>query len=209
MESDGTSDECSQELMNTGFVKDILIEAQRASDQQGVKGMYLSTFEGHGDLQCAWVRESGMSKDAKDWWRLESELRYPGYSDADYPCYDDKENSLGHSLSSGEFLRCLPLALRDSPAPEQSFMELVANPGFNAWNFVLALIGETSFELFFRITETLVDSERKILMEEKYPIPETSDIQPEAPVRRLRLIVSSSSSDEEKEVKRKHVVIDT
>ena len=40
-------------------------------------------------------------------------------------------------------------------------------------------------------------------MEEKYPIPETSDIQPEAPVRRLRLIVSSSSSDEEKEVKKK------
>ena len=132
VESDGTSDECSQELMNTGFVKDILIEAQRASDRPGVKGMYLSTFEGHGDLQCAWVRESGMSKDAKDWWRLESELRYPGYSDADYPCYDDKENSLGHSLSSGEFLRCLPLALLDSPAPEQSFMELVANPGFNA-----------------------------------------------------------------------------
>ena len=85
-----------------------------------------------------------------------------GYSDADYPCYDDKENSLGHSLSSGEFLRCLPLALLDSPAPEQSFMELVANPGFNAWNFVLALIGETSFELFFRMTETCVDSERKI-----------------------------------------------
>ena len=110
---------------------------------------------------------------------------------------------MGHSLSSGEFLRCLPLAPLDSPAPEQSFMELVANPGFNAWNFVLALIGETSFELFFRITETLVDSERKILMEEKYPIPETSDIQPEPPVRRLRLIVSSSSSDEEKEVKKK------
>ena len=127
----------------------------RSTERPGVKGMYLSTFEGHGDLQCAWVRESDMSKDAKDWWRLESELRYPGYSDADYPCYDDKENSLGHSLSSGEFLRCLPLALLDSPAPEQSFMELVANPGFNAWNFVLALIGETSFELFFRLLSIL------------------------------------------------------
>ena len=68
---------------------------------------------------------------------------------------------------------------------------------------VLALIGETSLELFFRIPETLVDSDRKILMEEKYPIPDTSDIQPEAPVRRLRLIVRSSSSDEEKEVKKK------
>ena len=113
-------------------------------------------------------------------------MRYPGYSEADYPCYDDKQNSLGHSLSSDEFLRCLPLALLGSPAPEQSFLELIANPVFNAWNFVLALIGETSSELFFRITETLVDSDRKILVEEKYPIPDTSDIQPEAPVRRLR-----------------------
>ena len=96
---------------NTGFLMDILIEAQRASDRPGVKGMYLSTFEGHGDLQCAWVRESGMSKDAKDWWRLGSELPYPGYSEADYPCYDDKQNPLGHSLSSDEFLRCLWLSL--------------------------------------------------------------------------------------------------
>ena len=84
--------------------------------------------------------------------------------------------------TSEECLRCLPLSLLHSPTPERSFTELVTNPEFNAWNFVLALFGETSLELFFRITETLVDSERKILMEEKYPIPETSDIQPEAPV---------------------------
>ena len=52
MESDGTSDEYSQELVNPGFVKDILIEAQRVPDCLGVKGMYLSTFEGHRPPVC-------------------------------------------------------------------------------------------------------------------------------------------------------------
>ena len=79
-------------LVNTGIVKEI--EAQKVPDGVGVKGMYLSTWEGHADLQCSWVRESGMSKATKDWWRLESELRYPGYSDNDCPLYDDKQNSL-------------------------------------------------------------------------------------------------------------------
>ena len=82
---------------------DILIEAQRVPDGAGVKGMHLRTREGHADLQCSWVRGSGMSKAtklAKDWWRLGSELREPGYSGNDYSLYEDKQNSLGHSLSS-------------------------------------------------------------------------------------------------------------
>ena len=54
-----------------------------------------------------------------------------------------------------------------SPKPKRSVRELLANPEFNAWNFVLALIGETSFALFFRITETLADYDRKIPIEEK------------------------------------------
>ena len=88
--TDGTSDEYVQQLVNTGIVSDNLIEAQRVPDGAGVKGMYLSTWEGHADLQCSWVRESGMSKATKDWWTLGSKLRYPGDPENDYPLYDDK-----------------------------------------------------------------------------------------------------------------------
>ena len=47
MATDGTSYEYVQKLVNTGLVKDNLIEAQRLPDGAGVKGMYLSTGEGH------------------------------------------------------------------------------------------------------------------------------------------------------------------
>ena len=40
METDGTSDEYVQKLVNTGIVKDILMEAQRSPDGAGVKAMY-------------------------------------------------------------------------------------------------------------------------------------------------------------------------
>ena len=38
MATDGTSDEYVQQLVNTGIVKDILIEAQRVPDGEDVKG---------------------------------------------------------------------------------------------------------------------------------------------------------------------------
>ena len=76
--TDGTSDEYVQQLVNTGIVKDIFSEAQRLPDGAGVKGMHLSTREGYADLQCSWVRGSGMSKATKDLWRLGSKVRYPG-----------------------------------------------------------------------------------------------------------------------------------
>ena len=111
------------------------------------------------------VREIGMSKATKDWWCLDRELRYPGYSDVDYPLYDEKDNSLGFSPSTEEFLKSLALPLHlGSAAPERNFLAFVANPEFNAWNLVLALSGEASLELFFRITETLVDGDRKVLI---------------------------------------------
>ena len=49
MATDGTSDEYVQ-LVSTGIVKDILIEAQRLPDSGGVKGMHLRTREGYADL---------------------------------------------------------------------------------------------------------------------------------------------------------------
>ena len=80
-----------------------------------------------------------------------------------------------------------------SPTPKRSFTKLLANPEFNTCNLVLALIGETSFALFLRITETLADYNRKIPIEEKNPISP-----PTAAACRLRLIVSSTNSNEEK-----------
>ena len=48
--TDGTFNEYVQQLVNTGIVKDILIEAQRLPDSAGVKGMHLCTREGYADL---------------------------------------------------------------------------------------------------------------------------------------------------------------
>ena len=50
MATDGTSDGYVQQLVNTGIVKDILIEAQRLPDSAGVRGMHLSNREGYADL---------------------------------------------------------------------------------------------------------------------------------------------------------------
>ena len=200
VESDGTSDESGPERVTSGIVKDILIEAQTLPAGEGGRNVYLTTWEGHGDLECAWVRESGMSKATKDWWSLEHELRYPGYCANDYPLYDAKQNSLCLSASSREFLLALPLSLLQSSTPEITFMELVASPEFIAWNFVLAVFGEVSLELFFRITETLVDGDGKLNTDERIS---SSGTPSNYPARPLRLIVSSSSSDEEKMEKSK------
>jgi len=191
VESEGSSEEQEGEPLRTGIVRNILIEAKRPLPDEVGNGMYLSTWEGYDDLQCSWVRESGMSKATKDWWLVESEMRYPGYSKDDYPVYDEKNNTLDHSPSSNEFLKSIPLGMLQSETPLKIFMELVAKSEFNAWNFIRSLIGETSIELFFRITETLVDVDRKV------PIDKKAEVSPSPPARRLRLIVSSSSSDEE------------
>ena len=192
VESDGTSDEHGSKPASDGVVREIVIEARRLSGAGASSGMYLSNWEGYADLDCSWVRESGMSKATKDWWSMERTMRYPGYSNDDYPLYDEKSNSLNFSPSNQEFLNSLALPLHlHSVLPERTFLSLVVNPEFNAWNFVLALSGETSLDLFFTITETLVDVDRKV------PIDEKAEVSTSPPPRRLRLIVSSSSSDEE------------
>lgn len=194
VESELTSDEQLGESPSTGTVRDILIEAQRLPIGAVGRGTYLTNWDGYADLECSWVRESGMSKVTKDWWELERELRYPGYSCDDYPVYDDKNNSLSHSHVTRKFLESLPLSLLASATPEKSFIELVGKPEFNAWNFILALSGEFSMEIFFRITETLVADDRKVPIDEKIELPHDP---PPRPTRPLRLIVSSSSSEDD------------
>ena len=49
-----------------------------------------------------------MSKDTKDWWLSEHELRYPGYSSGDFPIYDAKMNSLAVGVSTRTFLDVIP-----------------------------------------------------------------------------------------------------
>ena len=87
--------------MNTGIVKDIRIEAQRLPDSAGVKGMHLRTRRvmptsinlGYGGVVCRKLRKIG-----GDWEVSCGTL--VGYSENDYILYEDKQNSLGYSLSS-------------------------------------------------------------------------------------------------------------
>lgn len=200
VDNDSTSDEQVGAPVGSGVVRDILIEAKRQPAGVPTQGIYLTNWEGYTDLDCAWVREGGMSKATKDWWNLESEMRYPGYGNDDYSLYDDKDNSLCYSPSTKEFLKSLGLpTLLGSPEPDRRFLQLITNTEFNTWNFVLALSGETSLDLFFRITETLAVGDHEIPSEEKVEIPEPPSLPPAR--RRLRLIVSSTSSDEEKDAK--------
>lgn len=188
MDSGGTSDDEVSSPAGEGIVRDILIEAIRRSPGGAVSGMYLATWEGHADLECSWVRDYGMSKATKDWWLLERELRYPGYATGDFPIYDEKHNSLGFSPSAERFRKRLDLPVTlGHAAPEDSFLSFVADASFNSWNFVMAMSGEISMELFLRITETLVDGDRKVPVKDP-------------PLRkRPRLIVTSTTSEEDKE----------
>ena len=79
---------------------------------------------GYGGVVCRKLRKIGGD------WEV-SCCTLVGYSENDYTLYEDKQNSLGHSLSSEEFLGCLPLSLIRSPTPKRSVTELLANPEFN------------------------------------------------------------------------------
>ena len=79
---------------------------------------------GYGGLVCRELRRIGGG------WEVSCGTLV-GYSENDYTLSEDKQNSLGHSLSSEEFLRCLPLSLIRSPKPKRSVTELLANPEFN------------------------------------------------------------------------------
>ena len=71
VDSGATSDDDGSSPAGEGIVRDILIEAIRRSPAGAASGMYLSTWEGHPDLECSWVRDGGMSKATKEWWMLE------------------------------------------------------------------------------------------------------------------------------------------
>ena len=96
-DKDGSSSE--DDMM--GKVEDIIIEAQVPNTQTRPSSkIYLTTWDGYFDIDCSWVRESGMSKTTKDWWTLERDFRYPGYLPVDFPVYDTKTNSLGWSYNA-------------------------------------------------------------------------------------------------------------
>ena len=99
--TDGTSDEYVQQLVNTGIVKDILSKLReylivRASKEcTSAPGGVMSTSIdlGYGGVVCRKLRKIGGDSEV-------SCGTLVGYSENDYSLYEDKQNSLGHSLSS-------------------------------------------------------------------------------------------------------------
>ena len=91
-----------------------------------------------------------MSKDTKDWWLSERELRYPGYSSGDFPIYDAKMNSLAVGVSTRRFLDVIPESVfvrAGVPSSRDRFMSCVANTEFDTTLFVNVLLSVTATSL--------------------------------------------------------------
>ena len=153
-ESFQSSDDSIRERVSSGIIREILIEAKRV----GATAAYLTSWEGHLDLDCDWVLESGMSKVAREWWDLGRELRYPGYLDEDFPLYDKKTNRLSIPPSTRTFLSEIPCLESKDPGhlPKLlSLMRLVTLNDFDSWNFLNAYHSGTLDERFFQPTTLL------------------------------------------------------
>ena len=114
---------------------------------------YLTSWEGHSDLDCHWVLESGMSKVAREWWDVERELRYPGYLDEDFPLYDKKSNRLSTPPSTRTFLSEIPCLESKDPGHSPkllSLMRFVTSNDFDSWNFLTAYHSGNLDERFFQ-----------------------------------------------------------
>ena len=206
-DKDGSSSE--DDMM--GKVEDIIIEAQVPNTQTRPSSkIYLTTWDGYFDIDCSWVRESGMSKTTKDWWTLERDFRYPGYLPVDFPVYDTKTNSLSVGATTQHFLSVIPPEVLHTAGAQMSiekFMSHIVTGGFNIIRFLNALLKITGLE---ELGHDDVDLGPPLCIEtppndDSVPVADGDlhslvDVAVEDPTtpprRRVRLIVSSSSSDE-------------
>lgn len=196
-DTESTSDEFAPEYVESGIVKDIIIEAQDTRGGNAPRGAYLTTWEGYPDLECAWVLSSGMSTATKVWWELEREQVYPGYSVSDFPVYDSKSNVLRHSPASEIFIAMLPLSdekICRVGNPWDIFMESLIEVDFDQWRFVHAAMDVKTFAEFFGESILRVPPVNDSLIEDSKS--SSSDTLP----RRKRLIVTSTTTDEESAV---------
>ena len=99
----GSSEEDSDHT--SGNIESVLIEARQAGTGHPY---YLCTWQGYFPIDCNWVKQKDMSKDAGSWWSLERESVYPGFVDEDFPIYDTKANTLRVGRSTEKFLTTLP-----------------------------------------------------------------------------------------------------
>lgn len=194
-DTDSASDDFGPEYVESGIVKDIIIEAQDTKGGNAPRGAYLTTWEGYPDLECAWVLASGMSQATKVWWELEREQVYPGYSVADFPVYDSKSNVLRHSPTSESFIAMFPLSEEKIGRVENPwglFMESLVKVDFDQWSFVHAAMDVKTFEDYLgELIVRVPPVEDSLLQENKGS--SVSDTLP----RRKRLIVTSTTTDEE------------
>ena len=212
--SSDAKDCSSSEDDMVGKVEDIIIEAQVPSTPSRPSSrIYLTTWDGYFDIDCSWVRESGMSKTTKDWWTLERDCRYPGYLPVDFPVYDSKTNSLSVGVTTKHFLSVLPPEVLHTAGAQMSIEQLmsyIATVDFNILRFLNALLHITGLEElgnddvpFLHLGPPLSietppnvdrvpadDADLQSLVDVAVEDPTTP------PRRRIRLIVSSSSSDE-------------
>ena len=206
-DKDGSSSE--DEMM--GKVEDIIIEAQVPSTPtRATSRIYLTMWDGYFEIDCSWVRESGMSKPTKDWWTFERDYRYPGYLPADFPIYDSKTNSLSPGATTNQFLSALPHQVLQTVGDQMSidkFMSYVATVDFNILGFLNVLLKITGLEELGHDEAGLapppaIETHPNIDVgplddgELQGPVDVVVADPSTPPPRRVRLIVSSSSSDE-------------
>ena len=133
-----------------GQVDDIIIEAKvPATATRPSSRIYLTTWDGYFEIDCSWVRESGMSKHTKDWWVLERELRYPAYLQNDFPIYDVKTNSLSPGAATENFISVLPASvLRRAglPIARADFMSYITGADFDIMRLLNTLLRVTRLE---------------------------------------------------------------
>ena len=197
-----------------GQVDDIIIEAQvPATATRPSSRIYLTTWDGYFEIDCSWVRESGMSKHTKDWWVPERELRYPAHLQNDFPIYDAKMNSLSPGAATENFISVLPesvLHRAGLPIARADFMSYITGADFDIMRLLNTLLRVTRLEELPTDNVPLMGFGQVIDIKEPLDIDNgpvddgeskgTSNIAPEDPSspprRRVRLIVSSTSSDE-------------
>ena len=106
---DGSPSPLSSDEDRMGFIEDVLIEAVVIDKKTNARSpTYLCTWQGYNTLDCNWVKESGMSREGKQWWSATRHSRYTGFIADDFPLFEECGTSLSLSPRALRFFLGIP-----------------------------------------------------------------------------------------------------